>query len=177
MYEFPKEIMKEVGEMLAGYRIADLQEKMGLLCRVTQFLLEKGYEELWVSVCAGPNDAILNVAIIKSNQHAEALEKELLADAVSIDADSEVVVNDAWWVPSELIDPSCADLSIHPERREALMVTAKHHSQRLTGVKPFVRKGDDLIFSDLIVEPISDSGLGNQQFATAAWWGNQTGWN
>lgn len=170
MREFPREILEEVGTMLAGYERAHLEAKMEMVCRVTQFLLEKGYEDLWVSVCSGPNDTLLNMAIIQSDLHAEALEQELIDDAESVHADSKVVVNDAWWVSPGLFDPSGADLSVHPERRESLVVTAIDRSKHLTGMKPFVRTGSQLVFGDLIIKPACDREPDYQQFATAAYW-------
>ncbi len=157
MSEFSKEIKDEVGALLVGYSKADLEEKMELLCRVTQYLLEKGHEELWVSICAAPDDPILNV--VSCGWDGADIERETLADAERIGAESVVVANDAWFVPTLLVDHPCEDLSVHPARREAIMVEAKDRVKHLGGHKPFVRTCDGLIFGDLTIEPIADSWL------------------
>ena len=155
MSQFSQKIMDEVGVMLDGCSRADLEEKMELLCSVTQYLLEKGYEELWVSLCTAPDDAVLNIA--SKGWDGEEMERDTLADAERIGADSVVVANDAWWVPTVLTDHSCEDLSVHPARSEGIMVVAKDQVKHLGGCKPFVRTGDKLFFGDLQVEPIADS--------------------
>ncbi len=157
MSKSKQEVMNEVGKMLVGYKTADLTAKMEILCGVTQHLLENGYENLWVSLCLAPDDAVFNVV---SGEWDEAtLERDTRADAARIGAECVVVANDAWTVPTELMTHPGQDLSEHPARKESIMLVARDRAQHLVGCKPFVGTTDKLVFGELLIEPIANSWL------------------
>ncbi len=157
MSELNKEILKKVEGMLVGYGEADLSEKIDTLCKVTQYLLEKGYEDLWVSLCWASDDAVLNV--VSKGWNGEEMERDTLADAERIGAESVVVANDAWFAPTILTNNNYEDLSVHSARSEGIMAVAKDRAKHLGAYKPFGRSGDKLEFGKLVIEPMSDSWL------------------
>jgi hypothetical protein len=155
--ELPAKMNQEVLEMLNGCESLDLASNVRSVARVTQYLIENGFEELWVSLCVSSAEGLINIATIQSDRHVIELENDMVADAVRIGAHSLIVGHDFWWIPNEWADLRFTDLSVHPFRQESIMVCGRHGRNLLVGRQLVLRRNGKPVFQSLNISPFHES--------------------
>ncbi len=152
-----KTFRKMVRTMSERLHEVDLETRIKMMTEFVEYLLQQGMERLWIAAFVGKDSSTMFAEVIKDEEHEGELEKITYMLAAWGHAQCVMVANDSWAVVDEDVALS-SDLSLHPNRKEGIMVDARDSFRHLGAFKLFTRSSDRIHFDEVLtIEPVEES--------------------
>jgi hypothetical protein len=137
-----------------------LRQRMELMAETARELIMNGGDCVFAGMAIKGSNGFFTGGEVVQQEDEIAFKNQVVGMAMETGADCVVAVHEAWMAPHGLRDrhPSLR-ASLHPERRQVIVVFGKDHFEHLVGVQDVHRHGDEVVFDDLNISASPESWL------------------